>query len=143
MAWQAHQSPRQRPRRHACARRVSEKPELELRRRLHAMGFRYRVDAPPLKGMRRRADVVFGKARVAVFVDGCFWHRCPEHSTIPKSNRNWWLAKLEANVQRDRDTDAWLRERGWCVIRSWEHEDPDDAARRVVQAVRGRLTLPP
>jgi DNA mismatch endonuclease (patch repair protein) len=81
--------------------------------------------------MRRRADVVFTRARVAVFVDGCFWHRCPEHSTIPTANRAWWIDKLDANVTRDRDTDAQLGAAGWLVIRVWEHEDPVRVADRI------------
>lgn len=80
---------------------------------------------------RRRADILFSKAKVAVFVDGCFWHSCPEHATWPASNAEWWLAKLTRNVARDRETDARLREQGWRPLRIWEHEDPSDAASRV------------
>src|SRR4051812_7431931 len=83
-------------------------PEMALRKRLHAMGLRYRVDHPPLPGLRRRADIVFTRARVAVYVDGCYWHRCPEHGTTPKNNAEWWAAKLQRNVERDRDTDRRL-----------------------------------
>jgi len=86
--------------------------------------------------MRRRADLVFGPSQVAVFVDGCFWHSCPEHATVPKSNREWRRQKLAANVARDRDTDARLASAGWTVIRVWEHENMDDAAARVVAEVR-------
>jgi DNA mismatch endonuclease (patch repair protein) len=78
--------------------------------------------------MRRRADIVFAKKRVVVFVDGCFWHGCPEHGTWPKENRQWWREKIEANVARDRDTDTRLRASGWTVVRVWEHEDPLQAA---------------
>src|SRR5438105_2581206 len=81
-------------------------PELALRRVLHANGFRYRVDYAPISGLRRRADIVFSAARVAVFVDGCFWHGCPDHGTWPKTNGNWWREKIQANKRRDADTDA-------------------------------------
>ena len=90
--------------------------------------------------MRRRADIVFGPAKVAVFVDGCFWHSCPEHATIPKNNREWWIEKLEANVRRDRDTDRELEEAGWAVVRVWEHEDATPAAQRIEFEVRRRAT---
>lgn len=114
-------------------------PELALRRLLHARGLRYRVDFAPLPGLRRRADVVFTRARIAVFVDGCFWHRCPQHATEPKSNALWWQGKLERNVQRDRDTDAVLAAAGWLVLRMWEHEDAASAADRVLTAWTTRL----
>lgn len=107
------------------------KPELALRRLLHASGLRYRVDRAPLRGLRRRADLVFGPARVAVFVDGCFWHGCPQHGTRPRSNEQWWGDKLERNRLRDADTDTRLKAAGWRVLRIWEHEDPVAAASRV------------
>lgn len=119
-------------------RRRDTKAELLIRSELWRRGLRYRVDGPPLPGMRRRADVVFTRARVAVFVDGCFWHRCPDHATIPKANRSWWIEKLDANVARDRDTDAQLGDVDWLVIRVWEHEDPVRVADRIEQAVRAR-----
>ena len=118
--------------------RRDTKPELALRCELWRRGLRYRVDRPPIAGMRRRADLVFPRQRVAVFVDGCFWHRCPEHSTNPKANREWWIEKLDRNVARDRDTNRQLVEAGWSVVRVWEHEPPTDAADRVEQAVRSR-----
>jgi DNA mismatch endonuclease, patch repair protein len=83
--------------------------------------------------------MVFTRARVAVYVDGCFWHSCPEHATVPKSNRGWWIDKLDANVRRDRDTDRQLEEAGWFAVRVWEHEAPEAAAGEIEQAVRGRL----
>jgi DNA mismatch endonuclease (patch repair protein) len=86
--------------------------------------------------LRRRADVVFPRRRVAVFVDGCFWHGCPEHATSPKHNAEWWKEKLAANVRRDRDTDRRLSEAGWLVFRIWEHEDPRTAADRIERALR-------
>lgn len=113
-------------------------PELALRRLLHASGLRYRVDRAPLPGLRRRADVVFGPAKVAVFVDGCFWHGCPEHGTRPRSNEQWWRDKLERNRRRDLDTDDRLLDAGWQVLRVWEHENPAAAAQRVQAAVRAR-----
>lgn len=119
------------------AKRRDTTPEVAIRREAHRRGMRYRVDVS-LPGMpRRRADLLFAGPRVAVFVDGCFWHSCPEHATQPRANGDWWRAKLDANVRRDRDTDARLRERGWTVLRFWEHEDPDravDALERVVRS---------
>jgi DNA mismatch endonuclease (patch repair protein) len=116
-------------------------PELALRRALHARGLRYRIDRPVLPDRRRRVDIVFGPAKVAVFVDGCFWHRCPEHATDPRNNVEYWTLKLDNNVRRDRDTDEALERAGWRVIRIWEHEDPISAAdliERVVVAARRR-----
>jgi len=117
-------------------RRRDTGPEMALRRILHARGLRYRVDRPlGLAGVRRRSDLTFVGARVVVFVDGCYWHRCPLHTTAPKANAEWWAAKLDANVARDRDTDRRLAEAGWTVIRAWEHEDPALVAERVAAAV--------
>lgn len=87
---------------------------------------------------RTRPDIVFTRARVAVFVDGCFWHRCPEHGSSPKSNADWWRRKLDANVRRDRTTDEALAEAGWMVLRIWEHEDIATAADLVETIVRTR-----
>ncbi|MEV5963766.1 very short patch repair endonuclease [Kribbella sp. NPDC051952] len=115
--------------------RRDTKPEIELRRRLHRLGYRYRVNHP-LPGMpRRRADLTFTAKRVVVFVDGCFWHGCPEHGTSPRNNGAWWAEKLRKNVERDRETDARLSAIGWIVIRIWEHEDSDAATSRVVGAL--------
>lgn len=102
------------------------------------MGSRYRVAARPLKPVRRTADLVFRSAMVAVFVDGCFWHRCPDHGTDPQTNSDYWGPKLERNVERDRQTDALLTNAGWLSVRVWEHEDPIAAARRVARIVRRR-----
>lgn len=112
--------------------------ELAVRRAVWRRGLRYRVDVSPLPGTRRRADMVFRRLRVAVFIDGCFWHGCPEHATAPKANAGWWAEKLSANVRRDRDTDARLDEAGWLVVRIWEHENPEEAAERIEQVVRSR-----
>jgi DNA mismatch endonuclease, patch repair protein len=120
-------------------RRRDTRPELAIRRLLHAQGLRYRVDAP-LPGMRRRADLVFGSARVAVFVDGCFWHGCPEHGTQPKRNAAWWATKIAANAERDRDTDRRLAADGWTAMRVWEHECPEVAAARITEAISVRRT---
>ena len=99
------------------------------------------MSAPPLKGVRRTADLVFRPVKVAVFVDGCFWHRCPDHATDPKTNSDYWKPKLERNVERDRDTDAQLEQAGWLSIRVWEHEDPHVAARHIAQIVRKRKRM--
>lgn len=110
-------------------------PERALRSALHARGLRFRVDRRPEASIRRKADVVFGPARVAVFVDGCFWHGCPDHMTWPEANGSWWREKIGTTRSRDRDTDRRLREQGWAVIRVWEHEDPVLAAARVSREV--------
>lgn len=112
-------------------------PELAIRSELHRRGLRFRVDRAPVPGLRSRADIVFGPAKVAVYVDGCFWHSCPEHGTRPKANAEWWERKLDRNQERDRETDCVLREHGWKVVRIWEHEDPVAAADRVVEAFHG------
>lgn len=111
--------------------------ELAIRSAVHALGLRFRVDWP-LLGTRRRADFVFIRARVAVFVDGCFWHGCAEHGTWPKANAHWWRNKIETNVRRDRNTDALLQASGWKVLRFWEHDEAARAARIVMRAVNGR-----
>ncbi|MYW01979.1 DNA mismatch endonuclease Vsr [Streptomyces sp. SID3343] len=112
--------------------------EVALRRELHRMGLRYRVHRRPLKGVRREADVVFGPTRVAVYVDGCFWHGCPTHATWPKRNAEFWKNKIEGNRTRDADTDRRMAEAGWLVVRVWEHEDPASAATRVRDVVLAR-----
>jgi DNA mismatch endonuclease (patch repair protein) len=121
--------------------RRDTKPELALRRAVWRLGLRYRVDIAPIPG-RRRADLVFTRAKVAVYVDGCFWHSCPTHATVPKANREWWVEKLETNVRRDRDTDSRLAAAGWTVIRVWEHEPVEAAAERIALVVRGTSASP-
>ncbi|WP_172649719.1 very short patch repair endonuclease [Rhodococcus opacus] len=116
-------------------RRRDTAPELALRRELHRRGVRYYVDRAPMKGVRRRADLVFPRRKVAVYVDGCFWHSCPQHATFPKNNARWWAEKLAGNVTRDRDTDTRLTDAGWTVVRIWEHENPVVAANRVQEAL--------
>ncbi|MCV7105316.1 very short patch repair endonuclease [Mycolicibacterium chitae] len=109
-------------------RRTGTKPELLVRQILHARGIRYRVDTAPVPGLRCKADIVWRRLRLAVFVDGCFWHGCPLHATRPKANEAWWAQKLDGNAERDRRTDADLEARGWTVLRFWEHEDPSEVA---------------
>ncbi len=109
-------------------RRASTAPELLIRHELHRRGLRYRVNFQELPG---RPDIVFTRAKIAVFVDGCFWHRCPDHGVLPKNNGEWWRAKLERNVARDREKDDLLREAGWTVLHLWEHEDPTTAADKI------------
>jgi DNA mismatch endonuclease, patch repair protein len=119
-------------------RRTGTGPEMAVRTMIHAAGLRYRVDAPVLlpSGKKVRPDLVFRSPRVCVFVDGCFWHRCPEHCRVPTANRDYWEAKLLRNRERDRRTTETLEADGWTVIRAWEHEDPVAVAARVVEAVR-------
>lgn len=100
---------------------------------------RYRLNLLVLPQSRRVADIVFPRARVAVFVDGCFWHGCPEHGTWPKANAAWWRNKIESNRARDGDTDKRLMAAGWESIRVWEHESPVHAAARISAAVQARL----
>lgn len=120
--------------------RRDTKPEIALRSHLHALGLRYRVDRAVLPDRRRRVDVVFGPARVAVFVDGCFWHGCPEHGTLPRSNPTYWREKIEANRARDADSNARLEAAGWAVVRVWEHENMAERAQDVESVVRLRRT---
>ncbi|PBC77080.1 T/G mismatch-specific endonuclease [Streptomyces sp. TLI_235] len=113
-------------------------PELALRSLVHAAGLRYRVASKPLPKMRRTADMVFRPVRVAVFIDGCFWHGCPEHFVPPKTNPAYWESKIGGNVTRDRDTDKRLADEGWLVLRFWEHQPPAECAEAVVAAVAAR-----
>ena len=117
------------------------RPEREIRALLHARGLRFRVQRPLEFDRRRRVDIVFPKEKLAVFVDGCFWHRCPEHATFPRANAEFWEQKLARNVERDRDTDARLRASGWQVIRIWEHVEPAVAAGEIHEAVLRRRSL--
>jgi DNA mismatch endonuclease (patch repair protein) len=111
------------------------KPELALRRAVHALGLRYRVAFRPVTSVRRSADLVFTKARVAVFLDGCFWHGCPIHHTFAVTNAGFWAEKVRRTRERDAETNRILEEAGWYVLRIWEHEDPGDAAERVAELV--------
>lgn len=112
--------------------------ELTFRRMLHRRGLRFRVQRRPLAKVARTADVVFGPARVAVYVDGCFWHGCPTHFTEPRSNPAYWLPKIEGNRRRDADTDARLADAGWASFRVWEHEDLEAAADRLMSLLSAR-----
>ena len=116
-------------------RRRDTQPELLVRRILHSRGVRYRVNSAPVPGLRTKADLVWKGLRLAVFIDGCFWHGCPEHATRPKANEAWWAEKLDTNVQRDRRTDRELTSRGWTVLRFWEHEQPETAADAICAAL--------
>lgn len=119
--------------------RRDTKPELRLRRELHLRGLRYRVDQP-IPGMpRRRADLTFARAKVVIFVDGCYWHGCPIHFRPAGLNREWWERKIRANRERDRDTEQRLAEEGWAVRRFWEHDDMFLAADEVQDLVTRRV----
>ncbi|MFG0872298.1 very short patch repair endonuclease [Aeromonas media] len=122
-------------RRMAKVRQKGTGAEVALRRELHQRGLRYRVDYEVLKKPRRVADIAFPCLMIAIFVDGCFWHGCPEHATWPKSNAEFWRQKIETNRVRDDDTNQRLQCTGWIVLRFWEHELPNEAADVVVQAV--------
>lgn len=124
-------------------RRVDTKPELALRRLLHSMGYRYRKDflLRLEDGARVRPDIVFTARKVAVFVDGCFWHVCPEHGREPTTNEWYWSSKLRKNVERDRRADEALARAGWQVIRAWEHEPVAVVAARVSQIIEHRCEL--
>ncbi len=122
------------------------KPELRVRSLLHKRGMRYRVNQRPLSEVRRTADIVFRKVRIAVFIDGCFWHGCPDHFKQPGTNSEYWRDKVDGNRRRDRETDALLIKGGWQVLRFWEHEDPGDVARmveRLVRPISGQLSGEP
>jgi len=118
------------------------KPEKLLRSALHRHGLRYRVGVRPIPDLRRTADVVFTRARVAVFVDGCYWHGCPEHHRPAKKGAEFWHDKIARNQARDAETNKALNEAGWLVIRVWEHEDPERAARKVAKEVMSRRKAP-
>jgi DNA mismatch endonuclease (patch repair protein) len=120
--------------------RSSTGPELALRRELHRRGLRFRVNLSTLPG---KPDVAFTRARLAIFVDGCFWHRCPHHGVIPTNNRDWWLRKLRRNVQRDGEKDRALIGLGWTTVHVWEHETVQAAADRIEREVRRRSDTPP
>ncbi|MBD1320573.1 very short patch repair endonuclease [Gordonia hankookensis] len=109
-------------------RRRDTAAELRVRRRLHARSVRFRVDVKPESDLRAKGDIVWRGLKLIVFIDGCFWHGCPEHATRPRANAEWWAEKLDNNVRRDRRTDADLSDRDWHVLRFWEHEDPNEVA---------------
>lgn len=116
--------------------RRDTKPEVVLRSELHARGLRFRKDLPiRLPSRIVRPDVVFTRVRVAVFVDGCFWHSCATHGNTPRKNKDYWVPKLSHNVARDAAVNEALEDAGWKVVRGWEHEAPSEIADRVVQAI--------
>lgn len=121
-------------------RRTGTAPELCLRKELHRRGLRFRTEyiVPGLP--RRRVDVAFTRPKLAVMVDGCFWHACPEHCVVPKTNTEWWSRKFEANRARDQDTDVRLAALGWTVVRAWEHTPPETTADRVEEKYRELLS---
>ena len=121
--------------RYAGLPRRDTAPETLLRRALFARGMRYRVQYPVPGLPRRKVDVAFTRWKVAVQVDGCFWHGCPDHGTSPNRNSEWWRWKIARNKARDRDTDVQLRSLGWTVIRVWEHDDPGSAAQRIDEVI--------
>jgi DNA mismatch endonuclease (patch repair protein) len=116
-------------------KRRDTRPELLVRRLLHAQGLRYRVDHRVVQESRTRADIAFTRQRVAVFIDGCFWHSCPDHLHLPKANADYWVAKLARNVERDAEVAVLLRSLGWTVLRFWEHLPAEDAVTEIIAAV--------
>lgn len=112
--------------------------EMAVRRILHAEGIRYRVDFRPLPDERFRVDIGWRKYKLAVFIDGCFWHGCPDHGTVPKNNRTWWASKLYENQQRDRRVLTTLEDAGWIGVRFWEHEPPHSIAHSIMTLVQSR-----
>jgi len=120
-------------------RRAGTKPEVRIRSALHRRGHRFRKDLLLRLGdVRVHPDIVFTRWRVTVFVDGCFWHGCAEHQHIPKANTDYWVPKLQANVERDQRVDKSLAEAGWLVVRIWEHVKVDTAVEVVETALHGR-----
>lgn len=115
------------------------RPELAVRSAVHARGLRYRVAVRPIRGVRRSADLVFTRARVAVFLDGCFWHGCPDHFHLPATNQAYWGPKIAGNAARDAETDRLLVAEGWTVLRFWEHTLALEAATQIEGVVRDRL----
>ena len=118
------------------------KPEMAVRSAVHRRGIRFRVSTRPQPELPRTADLVLRKTRIAVFVDGCYWHGCPDHHTQPATNAEYWAAKIAGNIERDAETTAYLEQAGWTVLRFWEHEDPEAAADRVQDTVRSVLARP-
>jgi DNA mismatch endonuclease, patch repair protein len=128
-------------------RRQGTQPERALRSELHRRGYRFRVDYPvPVEGRSPRPDIAFTRDKLAVFVDGCFWHGCPEHGSRPRENVHYWRPKIARNVERDREQDARLTDAGWIVLRVWAHEKTEVAADRIEELLtrqRGREAIPP
>ncbi|CDR08044.1 very short patch repair endonuclease [Streptomyces iranensis] len=116
--------------------------ELAVRRLLHGDGLRYRLHVPVPGMPRRTVDIMFSKLKIAVFLDGCFWHGCPDHATSPRANAEWWRSKLDRNMERDRETTDQLHSMGWTVLRFWEHESAEEVARRISATVVYRRSSP-
>jgi DNA mismatch endonuclease (patch repair protein) len=125
-----------------AVKRSGTKAEDLLRKALTELGLEYQVNAHPLSKSSRKADVLFPNEKVAIFVDGCFWHGCPIHGTQAKANAEFWHEKIEANKRRDLDTNRQLQENGWLVIRAWEHENPQEVAQRIDKVVTDRRWAP-
>jgi DNA mismatch endonuclease (patch repair protein) len=128
-------------RRMSGVRKRDNAPEMAVRRLLHAAGLRYRVSWPVPGQRRRTIDIAFTRARLAVYIDGCFWHGCPLHGTSPKANAAWWAEKISTNRTRDADVTAQLEELGWTVMRFWEHEPPGDVVARIQAHVRAAARI--
>jgi DNA mismatch endonuclease (patch repair protein) len=120
----------------AAIRRSDTKPEVALRSALHRSGCRFRKDFPMrVEGRVIRPDIAFTKRRIAVFIDGCFWHSCPQHGRSPAVNGGYWSPKLQRNAERDREQTSALTLAGWTVLRFWEHESIEDVLRKIVAAL--------
>lgn len=119
-------------------RKFDTGPEAAVRSALHRAGARFRKHARPLPGLNCTADIVFRRERLAVFIDGCYWHGCPEHGTQPRTNAAYWSAKIARNIERDRRNDAALLKAGWLVARVWEHENPEEAAAQILNLLGTR-----
>ena len=116
-------------------------PEKAIRSAIHSRGLRFRIDSKPIKELNRRADIVLRSVKVAIFIDGCFWHGCPIHGTQAKANAEFWCSKIKRNQERDADTTRQLKEAGWKVIRVWEHEDPMEAAEKIYNSIRNNSKI--
>lgn len=125
-------------RRMQAAKPIDTAPEKALRFLLHQNGLRYRIHVRPIKELNRTADIVFRSAKVAVFVDGCFWHGCPIHGTQAKANATFWRNKIKQNQKRDVNTTKRLKEAGWKVVRVWEHEDPGKVSKQICNIIAKR-----
>ncbi|WP_075003989.1 very short patch repair endonuclease [Streptacidiphilus jiangxiensis] len=118
--------------------RTDTAPEIAVRQLLHRDGYRYRVNLPVPQMRRRTIDIAFTRAKIAVFLDGCFWHGCPSHATSPKANADWWRSKLERNAVRDVETTQHLESLGWTVLRFWEHESPSSIQATIEEVVESK-----